>query len=190
MKNIIYIFISFAILSCNGQNNAELKKTNEKKNSKSDLTVTYPKINLRKIDKTWKSLDAIQKEWIKVEKDKDGYLIYQPCDGATEKLKLDNGHLTINWRFEDDQTFELEKFTRLTKNDAFRADCYDVENRIGFEIKAKIVDYKNGIVLWEFNGNKWLMTPKENFKSFRIINNNCETGKEKELEFLPIDDYK
>ena len=168
MKNIIYIFISFAILSCNGQNNAEFKKPNEKKNSKSDLTVTYPNINLRKIDKTWKSLDAIQKEWIKVEKDKDGYLIYQPCDGATETLKLDKGRLTINWRFEDDQTFELEKFTRLTKNDAFRADCYDVENRIRFEIKAKIVDYKNGIVLWEFNGNKWLMTPKENFKSFRI----------------------
>ena len=103
---------------------------------------------------------------------------------------MGSGRLIINWRFEDAQTFELEKFTRLTKNDAFRADCYDVENRIGFEIKAKIVDYKNGIVLWEFNGNKWLMTPKENFKSFRIINNNCETGKEKELEFLPIVDYK
>ena len=188
MKNIIYVFISIVILSCNGQNKVEEKKINEKQNTELDLTITYPKIKLTEIPKTWKSLDAIQKDWIKVEKDKDGYLIYQPCDGETETLKLD-GRLTLNWRFEDTQTFELEKFTRLTKNDAFRADCYDVENRIGFEIKVKIVDNKNGIALWEINGNKWLMTPKENIKSFRIIKNNCETEKKKELDFLPIENY-
>ena len=66
-------------------------------------------------------------------------------------------------------------------------DAYDIKNKIGFEIKAKIIDNKNGIVLWEFNGNKWLMTPKENFKSFRIVKNNCETEKRKELDFLPIE---
>ncbi|MGQ7944722.1 hypothetical protein [Flavobacterium sp. WC2509] len=188
MKNLIYIFVSFVILSCHGQSKTEDKKTNEKHNAELDLTITYPKINLRKIPKTWKSLNTIQKDWIKVDKDKNGYLIYQPCDGITETVKLEGAILTINWRIENSQKFELEKFTRLTENDAFRADAYDVENKIGFEIKARIIDYKNGIVLWEFNGNKWLMTPKENFKSFRIIKNNCETQKKKELDFLPIED--
>ena len=187
MKNLVYIFVSLIILSCNGQSKTQDKKTNEKQKAELDLTITYPKINHREIPKTWKSLNAIQKDWIKVEKDKDGYLIYQPCDGKTETVKLEGARLTINWRIEDSQKFELEKFTRLTENNAFRADGHDVENKIGFEIKARIVDYKNGIVLWEFNGNKWLMTPKENFKSFRIIKNNCKTQKKKELDFLPIE---
>jgi hypothetical protein len=187
MKNLIYIFVSFVILSCNGQTKIETKKNNEKQNTKLDLTITYPKTNYREIAKTWKSLKAIQRDWIKVEKDKDGYLIYQPCDGETETVKLEGTRLTIKWRFEETQVFELEKFTRLTKNNAFRADAQDVVNKIGIEIKAKIVDYKNGIVLWEFNDNKWLMTPKNNLKSFRIIKNNCVTEKKKELEFLPIE---
>lgn len=187
IKNLIYILVSFAILSCNGQSKTEDKKNSEKRNTELDLTITYPKINHREIPQTWKSLDAIQKDWIKVEKDKDGYLIYLPCDGETETVKLD-GRLTINWRIEQPQKFELEKFTRITENKGFRADGYDIEKKIGFEIKARIVDYKNGIVLWEFNGIKWLMTPKENFKSFRIIKNNCEVEKRKELDFLPIEE--
>lgn len=181
MKILLYIFFSFILIPCNGQSKIQ------KENSELDITTTYPKINLSQIPKTWKSLNAIQKDWIKVEKDKDGYLIYQPCDGKTETVELEGANLTINWRIENSQKLELEKFTRLTSNNAFRADGHDIENKIGFEITAKIVDYKNGIVLWEFNGNKWLMTPKENFKSFRIIKNNCKTEKKKELDFLPIE---
>ncbi len=182
MKNLIYVFITFILLSCTGQT-----KINENENTNFNITTTYPKINLRKIDKTWNSLNAIQKDWIKVEKDKNGYLIYQPCDGETETIQNEGAQLTINWRIENSQKFELEKFTRLTENNAFRADAYDIKNKIGFEIKAKIIDNKNGIVLWEFNGNKWLMTPKENFKSFRIVKNNCKTEMRKELDFLPIE---
>ena len=62
--------------------------------------------------------------------------------------------------------------------------------RKSFEIQAKIVDYKNGIVLWDFDGTKWFMTPKENYAKFRIIKNNCKTEKIKELDFLPIEYYK
>jgi hypothetical protein len=34
------------------------------------------------------------------------------------------------------------------------------------------------------------MTPKENYKTFRIVKNNCETEKKKEIDFFPIEDYK
>lgn len=178
MKNLIYIFILFNVLSCKGQS----------KTTELDITTTYPKINLRKIPKTWKNLSAIQKEWIKVEKDKDGYLIYEPCDGNTETIKFENGTININWRIEGEK-YSYEKFTRITGNNSFRLDAYGIENKKSFEINAKIVDSKNGIVLWEFDGVKWLMTPKENYKSFRIVKNNCETEKKPELEFLPIDNY-
>ena len=190
VKNLIYIFVSFVILSCNGQSKTEVKKAKEKQNADLNLTITYPKTKSREIAKTWKSVNAIQKDWIKVEKDRDGYLIYQPCDGKTETIKLEGARITINWKIENPQKFDLEKFTRLTENNAFRADGYDSEKKIGFEIKARIVDYKNGIVLWEFNGNRWLMTPKENYKTFRIVKNNCETEKKKEIDFFPIEDYK
>ena len=131
-------------MSCNGQYKTEDKKSNEKHDAELDLTITHPKINLREIPKTWKSLNAIQKDWIKIEKDKNGYLIYQPCNGITETVKIEGSSLTINWKIENPQKFELEKFTRLTGNYAYRADDYDVKSKIGFEIKARIVDYKNG----------------------------------------------
>ena len=96
MKNLIYVFITFILLSCIGQT-----KINENENTNFNITTTYPKINLRKIDKTWNSLNAIQKDWIKVEKDKNGYLIYQPCDGETETIQIEGAQLTINWRIEN-----------------------------------------------------------------------------------------
>lgn len=183
MKCIVYFFLLWIVLPCNGQSNCQ--QQNEKNNTPIGSITTYPKTNQRGIPKTWKSLVAIQKDWIKVERDQKGYLIYQPCDGKTETIQLNGGRLTINWRIEDAQQFELEKFTRLIGNDAFRADAYDSKNKVGFEINVAIIDYKNGIVLWEFNGNKWLMTPKQNYKSFRIIKNNCKNEKKKELDFLP-----
>lgn len=184
MRNIIHFFILINILTCNAQ--TRTSDTINSKNIEQDITITYPKINLRKIEKNWKSLNAIQKEWIKVEKDKEGYLIYEPCDGNTETIKFENGSININWRIEGEK-YNYEKFTRMTGNNSFRLDAYIIESQKSFEVSAKIVDSENGIVLWEFDGVKWLMTPKENYKSFRIVKNNCKTEKKKELEFLPIE---
>jgi hypothetical protein len=62
MKNLIYIFVSFVILSCNGQSKTEVKKAKEKQNADLNLTITYPKSKSREIAKTWKSVNAIQKD--------------------------------------------------------------------------------------------------------------------------------
>ena len=183
MKYLICVFVLFSLSHSYSQSTAK------RENSELNLTTTQPKINLRKIPKTWKSLSAIQQEWIKVEKDNHGYLIYEPCDGSTETIKFEKGFLMINGRIEGDRYY-YEKFTLINGNSSFRLDASNLESKEGFEIKAKIVDYKNGIVLWELNEEKWLMTPKENFKSFRIIKNNCKTEKKPELQFLPIEDYK
>lgn len=155
-------------------------------NSQNDVTVTYPQKQSPSIPKTWKSLQAIQKEWVKVEQDKDGYLIYEPCDGSTEKISFINSGIKISWRLEESQNYSYEKFTRLIGNKAFRMDAYDPVTKSWFEIKVKIIDSNKGIVLWEFKNTKWLMTPLKNYKRFRIIKNNCAGDKKKELRFLPI----
>jgi hypothetical protein len=157
----------------------------QSKNDKSNITVTEPKSTNAKIHKTWKSLDAIQKEWIKIEQDEKGYLIYDPCDGATPTIKFDEGYIVINSGLESAK-FNYEKFTRFTGNASFRLNAYNTESKTWFEIKAKIIDNKKGIVLWEFSGVKWLMTPIENKEKFRTIKNNCPTKKRKELKFLPV----
>ena len=55
------------------------------------------------------------------------------------------------------------------------------------EIKATIFDYKKGLVLWEINGDKQLMTPIENSINFRHIKNNCPDEKRNELKFDSIE---
>ncbi|HNP33592.1 MAG TPA: hypothetical protein PKN96_09890 [Flavobacterium sp.] len=155
------------------------------KKDNSNIVTTEPKSTNTRIPKNWKKLETIQKEWIKVEQDENGYLIYDPCDGATPTIKFDNGFIVLNSGLESEK-FSYEKFTRLTGNNAFRLNAYNKESKTWFEIKARIIDNKKGIVLWEFSGVKWLMTPMEKKDNFRQIKNNCPKGKRKELKFLPV----
>ena len=155
------------------------------KKEKLNIIVTEPKSTNTKIPQTWKTLNSIQKEWIKVEKDEKGYLIYDPCDGTTPTIKFDKEYIIINSIWESEK-FSFEKFTRITGNKSFRLDAYNKETKTWFEIKAKIIDNKKGIVLWQFGDAKWLMTPIENKEKFRKINNDCIHNKTKELRFLPV----
>jgi len=153
-----------------------------KNEEKLDLTVTQPKSKKREIPKSWRSLAAIQKDWIKVEKDENGYLIYEPCDGSTPTISLNDG-FSMKWQIEPAYKFYRDKFTLITGNKSFRLDAYDNEKDKTFEVFAEIVDSKNGLVLWKFNNEKWLMTPIENSNNFRHIKNNCPDYKRGELQF-------
>ena len=186
MKSIRIFILSAIICSCSGHSN-NTKETNTKTdsnvrtNEKLDLIITEPKSNNTEIPSYWKSLSSIQKEWIEVEKDKDGYLIYEPCDGNTPTIKFERGKLVIKPQIEPEEICEYDKFTRLTGDKSFRMDT-----KFG-EIKATIFDYKKGLVLWEINGDKQLMTPIENSKNFRHIKNNCPDEKRNELKFDSIE---
>jgi hypothetical protein len=186
MKTAKLIVISAIICSCSGNNQKTKETIMEsdsilKKEEKLDLIITEPKSNNTEIPSYWSSLSAIQKEWIEVEKDKDGYLIYEPCDGTTPTIKLDRGKLIIRPQIEFEKEYEYDKFTRITGNKSFRMDT-----KIG-EIKAIIFDSKKGLVLWEISGEKKLMTPIEKSENFRHIKNNRPDRKRKELRFDTID---
>jgi len=185
MKIIRFFILSVILYSCTVHDN-KTKEINTRTdtivrtNEKLDLIITEPKSNNTKIPSYWKDLSSIQKEWIEVEKDKDGYLIYEPCDGNTPTIKLERGKLIIKPQIEPEEIYEYDKFTRLIGNKSFR-----MTTRIG-EIKATIFDYKKGLVLWEINGDKQLMTPIETSKNFRHIKNNCPDEKRNELKFDSI----
>ena len=148
------------------------------------ITETYASIKNKGIPATWSSLKAIQHDWIKIEKDEKGYLIYDPCDGGTPTIHLENGQITINWQLEG-ESYSYEKFTRIKGNNAFRLTAYRESGT--FDVYCKIYDAKNGIVCWEFEGQKWYMTTLENAKAFRTVHNNCPYEKKRELEFEPFE---
>ncbi len=193
MKKIAFLAIFIALNSCN-QNSRKVsdinKSTDKLKNvsEKLDLTITQPKSKNRQIPKFWRSLTEIQKDWIEVKEDEDGYLIYEPCDGYTRRIFFKNGFLYIQYQMEPPYKFSYDKFTRMTDNNSFRLDAYEESTQTGFPISAKIFDAENGLVLWEFRNEmekeKWLMTPIENAPNFRKIKNNCPDYKRGELKFI------
>lgn len=189
-KLLTFIIPAIMLVACNNasqeKSNAEKPVPNDKTQTpeRLDLTITQPKSGNRQIPKSWKSLSTIQKDWIEVKKDKDGYLIYEPCDGYTRSISLKNGYLYIQWQNEPAYEFSYDKFTRIIGNKSFRLDAYEESTQTGFPLSAQIIDPENGLVLWEFNDEKWLMTPIENSDKFRHIKNNCPDYKRNELEFI------
>lgn len=139
-----------------------------------------------KINQKWNSLVEIQKEWIKVEKDKKGYLIYEPCDGRIPTIKfLKNSEIEVDYGIDEPIAYGYDKFTRFIGNSSFMLGVFNEDKKQPQEFTCKIIDAKNGIVLWEFDGFKWMMTPKQNEKYFRKIINECYE-KAGEIEFETI----
>lgn len=188
MKHLAFFVIIIVLNSCN-QNSSKISDIKKPTDSlinvseKLELTITRPQSENRQISKIWKTRSDIQKKWIKVEKDENGYLIYEPCDGETPTISLNNDSIYIKWQIEPAFKFYRDKFTLITGKKSFRMDAYDKQNNTTFDVVAKIVDSKNGLVLWEFNDEKWLMTPIENIEKFRHIKNNCPNFKRGELHF-------
>lgn len=151
---------------------------------KLDLIVTQPKSGSRVIPTHWERLSDIQKDWIEIKEDSEGYLIYEPCDGYTRSISIKNGYLYVQYQMEPAYKFSMEKFTRIAGNQSFRLDAYDEATQTSFSVSAEIIDAKNGLVKWKFNDEVWLMTPAENADKFRKIKNNCPDYKRNELEFL------
>ena len=151
---------------------------------KLNLTVTAPKPGNRAIPTHWESIADIQKYWIEVKEDTDGYLIYEPCDGYTRSISFKNGYLYLQYQIEPADKFSTDNFTRIAGNKVFRLDAYDENAQTNFPVTAEIVDAKNGLVKWKFNDEIWLMTPAANADKFRRIKNNFIDHKRKELTFI------
>lgn len=142
----------------------------------------------------WNNLSGMSKHWVKLERDADGYLVYDPCDGDTPRLEIDSARIEFHFIWDDPYTFKIGHVAgTLTKAGL----TVFGSGAIGtVTANANLVDPKNHLVLWAFEINdkqtgsssfKWLMTPKEHEKEFRHIDNPCPTEKIPEKVFLPIE---
>lgn len=78
-------------------------------------------------------------------------------------------------------TFVINRFNRTKQNTKLMIDVYAANSLDLAFISAEIIDSENGLAVWEFNGEKWLMTPLENSENFRHIKNNCPNDKRGEV---------
>lgn len=144
---------------------------------KSDKPKTFPS--------SWKSIGDIQKKWIMLERDSLGYVVYNPCDGGTPRIYIDSGYVTIYWQLDGPSKLSIDKFTRLRGNQAFYMNATNESGTIDFTVEIK--DAKRKLVLWTFGGMKWVMTPVEQAKYFRQVNNPCRDEKKPEKQFLGVE---
>ena len=156
----------------------------QRKYNDPSITVTEAKLKETKIP-AFENLNTIPKEWIKVEKDGDGYLVYDPCDGSTPSIRIEKENIIINSNLES-ETYNYGKYKTIVENKSFKLEAWDEKYKLSFIITAKIIDYEKGITLWTFDGQSWLMIPIENRDGFRMIKNNCPTEKKPELTFLSV----
>lgn len=142
----------------------------------------------------WKDFQTFEKQWIRLERDNQGYLLYQPCEGSINRIDIQQRRIGIYWTLEAPDFFEIEKASLNKEGNLFTFNFRGFRNRTGTVI-AKIVDNARGLVLWKIyfstDNNSpdfvWVMTSKDYISDFRFVDNPCPDAKISEKEFLPIE---
>lgn len=134
---------------------------------------------------TWNSIRDIPRMWIMVERDSIGYLVYDPCNGGTPMISIDSGYVTVYWRLDAPRKLVINKFIKLKGKQSFFINAADEFGNIVFTATMK--DEKQKLVLWTFDDRKWVMTPFDNKKSFRYVDNPCPNEMKPEKQFLPLE---
>lgn len=182
MKKFLLVFmamLSIISISCQQKNGGYKKE-------KLKIVETKPTKTITPFKEKW-ARGKIATKWIRVEKDKKGYLIYEPCDGNTPSIDFTKNKnlVEINYNLES-ENIDYEYITYIQNdNNLFIDISKNKKNIKSFRIKE--FDSKNQLVTIEFDGIKWLMTPFENIDCFRKLENVCKDHKVSELEFSPID---
>lgn len=147
---------------------------------------------------TWKEIDDVFGDWTSLERDKEGYLIYSPCNGTTPRLRVNEGKVTIFWKLEGLNSFRIEKIKMNSKNEiVIYSKDFDNEETIAV-FKIHIADSHRKLVVWEWNidwpiyqgghtSYKWITTRSIHEQEFRHVDNPCPKGLIKEKEFLELE---
>jgi hypothetical protein len=193
MKNIIPIIVMIISTVCFSQKKDILIKSDETnkiylvQNKSSKL---YDKLsNFSDFDVVFDEKDktnGVNSKWLKVEKYKNNYVLYAPCDWINErKMIIENYHLKI--KHGEIEKYNLIKHGNLGKNSFYAEYETDSVSKNKFSFIAKVIHEKPLVYEFEFstNNSKW----KENYskvdhiKDFDIIYNECKAIKADEFEF-------
>lgn len=182
MKFVCFILLMLAS-SCAGERGSPKLSATVIKKGDLTLIVTSPVSQQQASISEWKDVNSVQKEWIKVEKDDDGYLIYEPCDGSTPTIKIEKNSIIYKPRIEPEATFEYSSIVIDSEGKVLK---FERNIKGGLEISAYIYDAKDGLVMWRIGYDKLLMTPSKNAANYRHVKNSCPDSKKREIDFKEI----
>ena len=144
----------------------------------------------------WNNKSEVFGNWIKLERDNKGYLIYNPCNGNNNFININNDFAIFNLSQELPDTLKVNdiKVSNSLREIVFSTthEFYNINSSL------KIIDFDKKLYLlkWKLitksNNNiqregKMMVTKSNYSKSFRLINNPCNKEKTTELKFLPIE---
>lgn len=143
--------------------------------------------NQSSLPESWEQ-STFPEVWVKLEKDKKGYMIYEPCDGSTPAIVVKKDTLHMDWQLES-QTHMIRGFKKTDK-DHYVIHCYGVvmEGAVIHGVSARdyevtVLDREKKLVrfdaigLEEHDTISWVMTPREYAKEFRTVKQVCKSKK-------------
>lgn len=141
-----------------------------------------------KIPENWESINDLQGEWVNIERDSTGYLLYEPCDGQTPGIVVSNDSLILRHQLEEPTALPIEKVS--ISGDSITINTSS--NILTAEFIFKLVEPNAEHILlkWKYmdgSRGKQVITKKELAKNLRKVENPCEKEKVPEYQFLPVE---
>lgn len=149
------------------------------------LIVSFIAADQQSFPESWEQ-QTFPQQWVKLNRDRQGYMIYNPCEGSTPGIILHKDTLHMYWQLES-QTHLIKSFEKID-HDHYKINCYGVvtqEGDIIYGVSArqyyiKVLNRKHKLVEWlaiapdAQDTVKWMMSPEACRKDFRIVNQKCE----------------
>ena len=137
----------------------------------------------------WNNLNDLNGEWIELERDKEGYFLYDPCDGQTPEIIIDNKSILLKHQIDEPTKFEISEYNITNDSILIKS-----QNEIlKAEFIFKLIKQKKNLILfkWNFpkykNQGKKIITRLKLAKKLRVVKNPCDIEKVPEQEFLPVE---
>lgn len=145
----------------------------------------------------WNSTNDLDGTWIKLERDEQGYLYYEPCDsGFTSTLKIDDDQLLFQSGHEGLDSLRLASIGLKNSQTEIHFVGTNQYHHLKGVLKRIPDNEKLFLFSWDFivendeNAelkNKMVMTRLDYKPQFRFVDNPCPTGRIQEKNFLSIE---
>lgn len=139
--------------------------------------------------KQWNSLNDLNGNWVEIERDKKGYFLYDPCDGKTPEIIIDNYSILLKHQIEEPTRFVITEYN-ITNNSIIINGKFET---LEAEFIFKIVNQKQSLILFKWNypmfknQGKKVITKLQLAKKLRVVEDPCDIEKVPEQDFLPVE---
>jgi hypothetical protein len=167
MKQLIAIILLVLICACSN-------KPSQSRDSHSELLTT----------------------WVKLERDTEGYLIYDPCNGTTTSITIAPNTAIFDLSQETPDTLKIASINILNATNTIQFIASRDNYSVNAVLKSIDLDQKLWLLKWELTPKyqpnnirkgKMMVTKREFVKDFRFVDQPCDHERVAEKEFLPIE---